>query len=269
MHRSRACAVLQMDNQLSRPGDGYRSSETSATRRGWTTWRTATQERAWAALRHRTPLIWQKRKMAEGGGIWACMAFAFFCPRFFCPLELRASFVRVAGFDQPTPVPHPRSSRLFLLLTSHRRRSASVSEILNVAPLRSNSLDGCPSSNSESQIWRPKRRDPNPRGSETPGIKKPGRRKLGLSNLWREKPLGSQPPGSRRNQRQLLEHNVFPAFGLSARAASRNGCLPRLAPRGMITSVVLDDGRRRAVDRGQLEPMNNPMHTRRRRRPRT
>ena len=191
------------------------------------------------------------------------MAFAFFCPRFFCPLELRASFVRVAGFDQPPPVPHPRSSRWFFLLTSHRRRSASVSEILNVAPLRSNSLDGCPSS-----IQNHKSGDQNV-GTQTPGIKKPGRRKLGLSNLWREKPLGSQPPGSRRNQRQLLEHNVFPAFGLSARAASRNGCLPRLAPRGMITSVVLDDGRRRAVDRGQLEPMNNLMHTRRRRRPRT
>ena len=153
--------------------------------------------------------------MAEGGGIWACMAFAFFCPRFFCPLELRASFVRVAGFDQPTPVPHPRSSRLFFLLTSHRRRSASVSEILNVAPLRSNSLDGCPSSNSESQIRRPKRRDPNPRDQKTQA-----------SKTWAHEPptrktLGSQP------------RDRFETSGSSWNTTSsrRLGCLPALRPR--------------------------------------
>jgi hypothetical protein len=30
------------------------------------------------------------RKMAAGGGIGACMACSFFCPRFFCQLELVA-----------------------------------------------------------------------------------------------------------------------------------------------------------------------------------
>jgi hypothetical protein len=35
----------------------------------------------------------------------------------------------------------------------------------------------------------------------------------------------------------------------------------------MMTAVVLADGRRRAVDREQLETMNNPMHRRPRRRP--
>jgi hypothetical protein len=181
---------------------------------------------------------------AEFGLAWRSH---FFAPDFFARLNFA-----------------PRSSRLFFLLTSHRRRSASASEILNVAPLRSNSLDGCPSSNSESQIWRPKRRDPNPRDQKKiPGVENLGSRTADAKNP------GLAAPGSLRNQRQFLEHNVFPAFGLSARAASPNGCLPRLGPRGMITAVMLDDGRRRAVDRGQLEPMNNPMHTRRRRRPRT
>jgi hypothetical protein len=60
-----------------------------------------------------------------------------FLPQFSCPLEHRAWFVRVGGFDQPPSVPHPRPSRLFFLLTSHRRHSAIVSEILNVAPIGS------------------------------------------------------------------------------------------------------------------------------------
>jgi hypothetical protein len=39
--------------------------------------------------------------------------------------------------------------------------------------------------------------------------------------------------------------------------------LVKFRPCGMITEVVLGDGRRRAVDRSQLETMSHPMHARR------
>ena len=113
------------------------------------------------------------------------MAFPFFCPQFFCPLELPASFVRVVGFDQDPSVQHPRPSRLFFLLTSGRRHSASVSEILNVAPLRSLSTDV----RHPFRITNPGSRTPEPktRGSETPGLPAPG--------------IASKPPTSPRTQR--------------------------------------------------------------------
>jgi hypothetical protein len=192
------------------------------------------------------------RKMAEGGGIWACLACSFFCPRFFCPLELPASFVRVVvGFQQRPSVPHPRPSRLFFLLTSHRRRSASVSEILNVAPFDQRLLTDV------RHPFRSQTRGPDPR-NQNPGI----------GNTGLEKPRGLQPLGSRRNHRLLLEHNVLRAFRLPVRIPSRNRCLPNFAARGRMTAVVLDDGRRRAAGRDQLGTMNHPMHRRPRRRPR-
>jgi hypothetical protein len=121
--------------------------------------------------------------MVEGGGIWACMAFPFFAPRFFCPLELPASYVRVVRFDQAPPVPHPRPSRLFFLPTSHRRRSARVSEILNVAPRRSLSTDvrhPFRITNPEIRTSGPRTRASEaPRSSKPPGIENFGSRTSG------------------------------------------------------------------------------------------
>jgi hypothetical protein len=82
------------------------------------------------------------------------------------------------------------------------------------------------------------------------------------------KPRGFHLLGPCRSHRRLLERNVFRAYGLPVRVPSLNGCLPSFTARGRMTAVVLDDGRRRAVDRGQLGTMNHPMHARRRRRPR-
>ena len=79
---------------------------------------------------------------------------------------------------------------------------------------------------------------------------------------------GFQPLGSRRNHQRLLEHKVFRTYRLPAHVPSRNRCLPSFAARGRMTADVLDDGRRRAVDREQFGTMNNPMHRRPRRRPR-
>jgi hypothetical protein len=148
------------------------------------------------------------------------------------PIVIR--FRVVDCFDELASVAHPRPSRLFFLLTSDRRHFASVSEILNVTAIRSTSLDGRPSS---IQI-------PNP-GIRTPGFEKPG-----ACSPWDRVEI----------DQRLLEHNVFRAFRLPARIPSRNRCLPSFAARGMMTAVVLDDGRRRAVDRSQLGTMNHPMH---------
>jgi hypothetical protein len=95
-------------------------------------------------------------------------------------------------------------------------------------------------------------------GGQNPGTPKPRARKT----------RGFQPLRWRRNHRRFLEHNVVRAFRLPAGIPSRNGCLPSFASRGRMTAVVLGDGRRRAVDRSQLGPMNHPMHRRPRRHPR-
>jgi hypothetical protein len=75
---------------------------------------------------------------------------------------------------------------LFFLLTSGRRHSASVSEILNVAPIRSISLDGRPLS-----IQNPRPGDQNP-GIGNPGLEKP----RGLPAPG----IASKPPTSPRTQ---------------------------------------------------------------------
>jgi hypothetical protein len=139
-------------------------------------------------------LLWSGRKiigrnMAQGGGIWGCVAFPFFCPRLFCPLDVRASFVRVGdGFDQPPPVSPPQPSRLFFLLTCGRRHSASVSEILNVPP-----CDQCLSTdvrhpfrirNPDTRIQGRRTRGSEPPGSEIPGVENLGSRTSGAKKFW-------------------------------------------------------------------------------------
>jgi IS5 family transposase len=139
-----------------------------------------------------------------------------FLPQFSCPLELRASFLRLAGFDDLASIAHHGPSRLFFLLTSSRRLSGTVSEILNVAP-----LDQYLSTDVR-HAFRSQTRGPEPGARKTPGF---------------------QPLRWRRNHRRFLEHNVVRAFRLPARIPSRNGCLPSFAARGMMTAVVLGDGR--------------------------
>jgi hypothetical protein len=72
-------------------------------------------------------------------------------------------------FDELTSVTRLRPSRAFFLLTSDRRRSASVSENLNVAL-----LDQCIST-----VVRHPFRITNP-GTQTPGSKNPGSKNPGL-----------------------------------------------------------------------------------------
>ena len=147
-----------------------------------------------------------------------------FLPQFSCPLRVPASFVRVGGgFDQPPPVPHPRPSLSFFLPTSGGRHSASVSEILNVASIRSLSTDV----RHPFRITTPETRTPGARtpgirtwGSETPGIRKRGRRKLGLTNLRREKRWACSP-----------RHGVEPSDITWNRTSSGySGYLPALRP---------------------------------------
>jgi hypothetical protein len=146
---------------------------------------------------------------------------------------------------------HPRPSRSFFLLTSDRRHSASVSEILNVAPFDQRLSTDV---RHPFRITNPGIRTPGPRtrGSETPGSKNPGLPAPGIA---------SKSPTSSRTQR-------LPGVPVAC---------PRSIPEPMLAKfrgARYDDrsraGRRSPTGGGprQLGTMNNPMHRRPRRRPR-
>jgi len=94
-------------------------------------------------------------------------------------------------------------------------------------------------------------------GTQTPVIGNPGL----------ERPRASRPQ-DRVETSGIAWNTTFPGRSGYLPPYRSRTCLPRFASRGMITTGGLDDGRRRAVDRSQLGPMNHPMHRRPRRRPR-
>jgi hypothetical protein len=119
---------------------------------------------------------------------------------------------------------------------------------------------------SESQTRGPEPRNPKS-GDRKPRDQESRASRTGLTNLRHEKPWACSP-------RDVVEPSDFSSNTTSSGRSGclppyRSGtCLPSFAARGMMTAVVLGDGRRRAVDRSQLGTMNHPMHRRPRRRSR-